>query len=66
MNGTIKLISTERGYGFIQPDRGRDIFFHVTELANRTLDTIAVGEHVEFELSKDRSGRPAAVDVRVV
>jgi cold shock CspA family protein len=65
--GTISRIIAARGFFFITPtDSRRDLFAHVTQLLNRTADTIAEGERVEFTLGTDRQRRPMAVDVRVV
>jgi len=64
MRGRITRIVTDRGFGFIGAE-GQDYFFHMTALANRTFDTIEVGDPVEFSIT-DRGRGPRAQDVRVI
>jgi CspA family cold shock protein len=33
-SGPIKWFNEDRGYGFIKPDNGRDVFIHVKEVQN--------------------------------
>jgi CspA family cold shock protein len=46
--GTIKKLMSDRGFGFIQRDRG-DIFFHHSALQGTTIEALQVGQHVEYE-----------------
>jgi len=62
--GTIKLIS-DRGFGFIQTAEGKDLFFHRKELEGVDYDSLREGKEVEFEVGRDRIGRPQAVRVRL-
>ena len=66
MRGTV-VRKTDRGFGFITGEDGRDYFFHVSQLANRTWDTIDKGDPVEFDSEfNKRRGKEHAVDVRVI
>jgi cold shock protein len=49
--GKIKMWNEEKGFGFIKPDDGADIFFHVTAL--REGDEIARDKAVSFEAGVD-------------
>lgn len=62
--GTIKLIS-DRGFGFIRTAEGKDLFFHRKELEGVHYDSLGEGKEVEFEVGRDRVGRPHAVRVRL-
>jgi CspA family cold shock protein len=63
--GTVKWFSTERGYGFIQPnDGGRDIFVHITALQAAGLRNLNEGQKIRFELKTER-GKTAAVNLQV-
>jgi cold shock CspA family protein len=62
--GTIKLIS-DRGFGFIRTVEGKDLFFHRKELEEMDYDSLREGKEVEFEVGRDRIGRPQAVKVRL-
>jgi len=60
--GEIKMWNEEKGFGFIKPDDGADIFFHVTAL--REGDEIARDKAVSFEVGVDpKSGKSRAVSV---
>ncbi len=48
--GKIISLTPEKGFGFIKPtEAGGDVFFHKSVLAC-PLDTVKVGQEVEFEL----------------
>ncbi len=62
--GTIAKIM-DRGFGFIKPDEGEDLFFHRNELEGVEFNDLREGQEVEFEKGQGRDGRPAAVKVRL-
>jgi CspA family cold shock protein len=63
--GTVKWFSTDRGYGFIQPENGgRDVFVHITALEAAGLRNLNEGQRVKFELKSER-GKTAAVNLEV-
>jgi len=65
--GTVKFFNAERGYGFIKPDGGgRDIFVHITAVAQAGLETLNEGQRVSYEIEPDKKGKGSkAVDVRL-
>ena len=62
--GTIARLMRDRGYGFITPEDGKDIFFHRTALRGLRFDSLKEGQSVEFEVETGPKG-PRAVDVRL-
>ena len=64
MNGTIKTVNTERGFGFISTANGREFFFHrsgVLPAAAQFAD-LREGDAVTFEEEpSDRGPRAKAV-----
>jgi CspA family cold shock protein len=60
--GKIKKLVQERGFGFIEGERG-DLFFHHSE-ARVALEELREGQMVEYEIGEGRKG-PCAVSVRV-
>lgn len=56
-NGTIKTV-TDRGFGFIQPENGReDVFFHRSALVGVTFEQLRQGDHVTFNAENDPRGK---------
>ncbi len=62
--GTIKTIM-DRGYGFIKPEQGEDLFFHRNDVEGVEFDSLREGQEVEFEKGQGRDGRPKAVNVKL-
>lgn len=57
-HGEILWFDTERGFGFIRPDMGpKDVFLHVSALAEPDRAPPRPGDIVEFELIQARDGR---------
>ena len=48
--GTVKWFNTDRGYGFIAPEQGKDVFVHVSALEAGGLQALTEGQRVEFEV----------------
>lgn len=64
--GTIKRWNTERGFGFAQRDDGQpDVFVHINAVEDDTIEALAVGQRVNFELG-EHAGRPCAVKVQLI
>ena len=59
--GTVKFFNSGKGFGFITPDDGKDLFFHVSEVQGQEPKD---GDKVEFEVGQGKKG-PCAVGVRV-
>ncbi len=65
IRGKIKKIVEGRGFGFIAPDDGREIFFHKSGLEGIDLKDLKEGDPVDFDVEKGPSGRgPRAVNVK--
>lgn len=63
MNGTIKTLVAEKGFGFISREgETKDLFFHSKELSGVTFDELKVGDAVAFEVVETEKG-PAATNV---
>jgi CspA family cold shock protein len=67
VQGTIKKIVIERGFGFIVPDTGAELFFHASSVEGESFDGLREGLRVEFTPEQDARGRgERAVHVRVI
>ncbi len=63
MQGTIKRVMRDRGFGFISSEDGGEVFFHRTSLQGLDFDSLKEGEAVEFEMVHGTKG-PRATAVR--
>jgi CspA family cold shock protein len=64
--GTIKKLVSDRGFGFITGEDGKEYFFHRNELGTSSdFDRLIGGERVEFEPEASPKG-PQATKVRLV
>ena len=61
--GTVKWFNSEKGFGFIAPDDGADVFVHFSQIL--TPGGLETGQRVEFEITQGSKG-PQAQRVRVV
>ena len=60
--GTVKWFNEKKGYGFITPENGEDVFVHYSELKQDGFRTLSEGDKVEFEITQGQKG-PQAVNV---
>ncbi len=63
MNGTIKKLTLDRGFGFIRGEDGSEYFFHRSELVGGLrFDELKEGQRVSFEPHQaDKGPRAAAI-----
>jgi len=62
--GRIKKLVTDKGFGFIDGERG-DLFFHHSEVQDVTFEELREGQTVEFEIGQGPKG-PRASSVRLI
>lgn len=63
-NGKIKRL-TDRGFGFIETEDKKDMFFHMSSLLTGQWDDLKEGQSVEFEIGEGPKG-PRAEQVKVI
>lgn len=64
--GTVVRFMDDKGYGFIQPDKGgKDVFVHHSAIEGSGFKSLAQGERVEYELVQDPKGPRAENVVRL-
>jgi CspA family cold shock protein len=62
-NGTVKWFNDAKGYGFITPANGPDLFVHHSSILGAGFKSLAEGEQVTFEVTQGPKG-PQATNVR--
>jgi len=64
IQGECKWFNSKKGFGFITPkDGSEEVFVHQSAIVAEGFRSLAEKEPVEYELAKDDSGRPKAVNV---
>lgn len=59
VKGTVKWFSNEKGYGFITPEEGADVFVHFSEIQGDGFKSLDEGQAVEFEIADGEKGPQA-------
>jgi CspA family cold shock protein len=63
--GTVKWFSPEKGFGFITPSEGPDVFVHFSAIDGEGYRNLEEGQAVEFDITEGQKG-PQAANVRIV
>jgi CspA family cold shock protein len=64
MNGTIKRLMSDKGFGFILASDGNEYFFHSSACGAGSFDELREGQNVTFERGQGPKG-PRGENVRV-
>lgn len=65
VKGTVKWFNPEKGFGFIEPESGEDVFVHFSSIVTDGFKTLEKGQKVEFEITQGERGLQAN-NVRLV
>lgn len=60
--GVVKWFNDQKGYGFITPEEGKDVFVHFSGIKGEGFKSLPEGSQVEFEITQGAKG-PQAVNV---
>ena len=69
--GTVKKLVSDRGFGFIQGERG-ELFFHHSAVEGTRFDDLQEGQAVDYQVEQAGGGGggkgkgPRAINIRVV
>jgi cold shock protein len=61
--GTVKWFNADKGYGFIAPESGEDVFVHFSAIQSAGYRSLDEGQAVEFDVTSGPKG-PQAANVR--
>ncbi len=61
--GTVKWFNADKGFGFITPEDGPDVFVHFSAIAGDGYRNLDENDKVEFEITSGPKG-PNAANVR--
>jgi cold shock protein len=63
--GTVKWFNADKGYGFIKPESGEDVFVHFSAIQATGYRSLDEGQTVEFDITQGQKG-PQAANVRLL
>jgi CspA family cold shock protein len=64
LNGTVKRLVSDKGFGFILASDGNEYFFHSSALADTSFDQLREGQPVTFDRGQGPKG-PRGENVRL-
>lgn len=63
LKGKVIWFDNKSGYGFIERIGEKDLFVHFSDINCEGFKTINKGDLVSFEIGKNHSGEPKAINV---
>lgn len=57
--GTVKWFNDQKGFGFITPENGNDVFVHHSAIQGDGYKSLSEGQKVEFEITTGPKGEQA-------
>jgi CspA family cold shock protein len=63
--GTVKWFNDQKGFGFITPESGKDVFVHHTAIQGEGYKSLSEGQAVEFDITTGPKGEQAQNVVKI-
>ncbi|MBU2511565.1 cold-shock protein [bacterium] len=64
-DGLVKWFNDSKGYGFIQQEKGPDVFVHFSGIEGSGFRSLKEGDKVSFEIEDGQKG-PSAINVKII
>ncbi|MGJ0492375.1 MULTISPECIES: cold-shock protein [Methylobacter] len=59
ITGTVKWFNADKGFGFIEQEKGPDVFVHYSNINNPGFKSLNDGQKVQFNVTKGQKGLQA-------
>ncbi|WP_055665299.1 cold shock domain-containing protein [Desnuesiella massiliensis] len=59
MTGVVKWFNSQKGYGFITTEDGKDVFVHYSGISGEGFKALQEGDEVKFDLTTGKNGEQA-------
>jgi CspA family cold shock protein len=61
LNGTVKWFNSDKGFGFIEQENGKDLFVHFSQINGNGYERVSLndGQQVTFEIGQGQKGPQA-------
>ena len=63
--GKVKWFNNQKGYGFIAPESGNDVFVHHSAIQGDGYKSLEEGQEVQFEIEQGPKGEQAKSVVKL-
>ena len=63
--GVVKWFNNQKGYGFITPENGKDVFVHHSSIKGDGYKSLDEGQAVEFDIEQGPKGEQATKVVKL-
>jgi CspA family cold shock protein len=63
--GKVKWFDNQKGYGFITPESGKDVFVHHSSIDGTGFKSLDENQEVEFESQESPKGRQATKVIKL-
>lgn len=60
ISGVVKFFNSQKGFGFISQDGGKDIFVHFSAIQSDGYKKLSEGDKVTFEIEQGLKGEQAS------
>jgi len=65
VRGKVKWFNSQKGYGFLAPENGKDVFVHFSAIQGDGYKSLEEGQDVEFEIGNGPKGEQAVKVVKL-